>query len=408
MTNGRVGERADVIVVGLGAVGAAALYQLARRGVRAVGLDAHSPPHDLGSSHGETRVTRCGVGEGRAYAPLVARSHEIWRELEDDTGVQLFLACGTLLIANASRGVEIHGKPDFLERTIAVAEEFGVAHEILSHAELRSRFPQFILQGDEKAYFEPGAGSLFPERCIAAQLSQAERMGARILRDERVFGVAQRGSEVVVTTAAGEHHAGAAVLAAGVWSPHLAGGALSVMRLEPQTLHWFDCDRPELYSPVRFPVFMWAYGAGPDDSFYGFPTLPGPFTGGVKAATETRDVVASADDLPRTADPRRAAAVFRQHVEGRLAFVGAQTLKSAACAYTMSPDGDFAIGRLEDRPRVLAASACSGHGFKHSAAVGELLAKVVISGDDDLIDPTFALSRFDSRGASPRAQVAGG
>jgi sarcosine oxidase len=100
--------------------------------------------------------------------------------------------------------------------------------------------------------------------------------------------------------------------------------------------------------------------------------------------------------------------VFRQHVEGRLAFVGAQTLKSAACAYTMSPDGDFAIGRLEDRPRVLAASACSGHGFKHSAAVGELLAKVVISGDDDLIDPTFALSRFDSRGASPRAQVAGG
>src|SRR5262252_2674522 len=134
-------ETCDVAVIGLGAMGAATLYHLARRGARAIGLDRFSPPHGCGSSHGETRITREAVGEGRAYVPLVRRSHEIWRELESATGKRLFVACGCLIIGRRDAGH--HHKPSFLKTTFELAEEFGIAHEELDASAIAERFPQF-------------------------------------------------------------------------------------------------------------------------------------------------------------------------------------------------------------------------------------------------------------------------
>ena len=163
----------DAIVIGLGAIGAATLYQLARRGARVLGIDQYSPPHDQGSSHGESRITRLAIGEGDEYVPLVQRSHEVWRELETVTGRTIMTTTAGLVLAPRDRIAQHHGKADFVRRTIACAQRHGIAHEVLESADIRRRYPQFKLQGDELAYLERDAGFVRPEEAIAAQLQAA-------------------------------------------------------------------------------------------------------------------------------------------------------------------------------------------------------------------------------------------
>jgi sarcosine oxidase len=369
----------DVIVVGLGAVGAATLYQLARRGVQVLGIDQFSPPHDRGSSHGETRITRQAVGEGDDYVPLALRAHEIWRELESQTGTNLLDTCGLLLIGSGDGRTLHHGKPDFVMRSRRAAERFGIPHEMLSVEAAARRYPQFLLRGDERVYFEPGAGLVYPERCIAAQLSEAERLGARIIRGERVLSLTTAAGCARVTTNAGVHEAGQAVLTAGAWTPGLVGAPLQRLVVQPQVLHWFQPLDPRIYAAERCPVFIWMYGPAPEDTFYGFPLAAGAETQAVKVATEKFDTLAAPEDLDRSPGPRLASEMFETHVRGRLAGLAPRALKSSACLYTMAPDADFVIGRAPRSERVLIASACSGHGFKHSPAVGELVARIALS-----------------------------
>src|SRR5258708_14224314 len=152
-------ERADSRVIGRGAMGRGGLYRLAKRGVKAVGLDRFAPPHTMGSSHGETRITRQAVGEGRDYVPLVLDTHRIWRELEAETSDQLLNPCGVIVMAPGVGETSHHGKPDFVARSIRAARDFGIAHEVIDGQEVAYRFPQFLnLQGNEKAYYEPGGG----------------------------------------------------------------------------------------------------------------------------------------------------------------------------------------------------------------------------------------------------------
>lgn len=386
---------AEVIVIGLGAVGSAALYQSARRGVEAIGIDRFSPPHALGSSHGETRMTRQGVGEGDAYVPLAIRSHEIWRELEAETGEDLLLACGALIVGPAVGGAFLHGKADFVARSIAAARRFGVPHEALASDDVTRRFPQLGLRGDERAYFEPGGGLVYPERCIAAQLREAERLGATVVRDQQGRRIDEVGDGVTVSTAATAYQAATVIVAAGAWAPGLVGAQLGPLALQPQQLHWFAPLDPPAYAPERFPAFIWSYGPGPDDSFYGFPIAPGAATAAVKMATETTEEVSSPEDPRRGADSATAAAtMFSRHVQGRLEGLSPRAVRSAACLYTTAPDADFVIGPLCESRRVLIASACSGHGFKHSAAVGELLYEAVRLGDKAPIDAAFDPNRL--------------
>ena len=383
-------DTAEVIVVGLGAAGAAALYQLARRGVRAVGLDRFSPPHDRGSSHGETRITRHAVGEGEVYAPLAIRSHEIWRELEAATGARLLETCGLLTLAPADGSATAHGVSDFLGRAASVARTFDIPHERLSLDEVRARWPQFVLAGDEAALFEPGAGFLRPERCISTQLAEAQRLGAGVVLEAPVFSIEEAGEAVRVVSPAGTFEADRVVVAAGAWSPELIGGPFRRLTLQPQSLHWFECEDPAAFSPSRFPAFMWIRGGEPEDSFYGFPLVGAPDRG-VKMACESQDSIARIADFDRTPPATAGAKVFERHIRGRIRGIGPRVLSSAMCVYSTTPDSGFAVGWTSDR--VLAASGCSGHGFKHSAALGELLAKVV-SGSARRIPPEFALQRL--------------
>lgn len=383
-------ETAEVIVVGLGAAGSATLYQLARRGVRALGLDRFSPPHDQGSSHGETRITRHAVGEGDVYAPFAIRSHEVWRELEAATGARLLETCGVLTLAPADGSARAHGVSDFLGRAVAVARAFDIVHERLTPAEVQARWPQFELTGDEAGLFEPGGGFVYPERCIAAQLAEAVRLGARVERGAPALAIEEAGAGARVVTAGGMYEAERVVVTAGAWSPGLLGGPFGALTLQPQILHWFACEEPAAFAPDRFPAFMWIRGAQPDDSFYGFP-LAGPAEGGVKLACEGQESIARIEDLDRAPPAGAGSRVFERHVRGRIRGIASRVARSAVCVYSTTPDSGFAVGWPSER--ILAASACSGHGFKHSAAIGEMLAEVVC-GSGREIPQEFALGRL--------------
>ncbi len=384
-------QTADVIVVGLGAMGAAALHQLARRGVRVLGLDRYAPPHDRGSSHGETRITRQAIGEGEVYVPLVLRSHEIWRDLEAETGSQLLLECGFVAIDSTGGEAVMHGKTGFAPRTVAAARRFDIPHELLTPDELMYRFPAFRLAGHEQVYFEPGGGLVYPERCIAAQLGCARALGAQIRVDEPVGTITLIAGGVRVVTDRGSYEAAHVVVAAGGWTPGLVGRPLGGIQLLRQVLHWIRPEHPELYLPGAFPTFIWGHGSQPEDSFYGFPMAPG-VTPGVKLATEQFSTeMGSPEALERTVTEAEVSAMLTRHADGRLQGLSATAMRSAACFYTNAPDGDFAIDLQPGSDRVLVVSACSGHGFKHSAGIGEHVARL-LTGEDSL-QAAFALDR---------------
>ena len=354
--SGRVSRSYDAIVVGLGAIGSATTLHLAKAGARVLGIDRFHPPHELGSSHGETRITRVAVGEGASFVPYVKRSHELWRELEAESGESLFTACGMLMIGGA-RPAAFHGAEDFLQATIDVAREHDVPHETPTADEVGRRFPQFALNGDERGfYYEPGAGVLRPERAVATQLELARRHGAELRFDHRVTEVSPG--------RVGDDRADTVIVAAGPWIGELVPGDFAVHR---QVQFWFKATEPGLHDDA--PIFVWDLGRGEDDFFYGFPAQDGR----VKVASEDHTTRTTPDECAREIDPAEERAIRSEYLDGRIRGLG-ECVRATTCLYTVTSDRQFAIERQDG---LLAVSACSGHGFKHSPALGEELAKTV-------------------------------
>lgn len=382
---------ADVVVVGLGAMGSASLYQLARRGARVLGIDRWAPPHDHGSSHGESRITRQAVGEGDEYVPFVVRAHEIWRELEAESGESLLAPVGGLLLGRERESAWHHEQPDFVGRTIAVARRHGIAHEVLTPAEVEARFPQFRLVGDEVGYWEPGAGFLRPERCIAVQLDRARALGASVRTGETVVRVRPSGQGVRIETDRASYAAARAVLTAGAWMPGLLGSAFAkLLAVHRQVLYWFVPRDAAAFAPGRFPIFIWIHGASEGDHFYGFPVV----ADGVKLAAEQFVETTDPGEVVRSVAPAEIAGMHARHVQGRLPGVSDRCLRAVTCLYTTAPDGRFLIDHLPDSDRIIVASPCSGHGFKHSAAIGEAIAERVTGATSRFDLTPFALGRF--------------
>jgi sarcosine oxidase len=377
---------ADVIVVGLGAAGSAALYQLARRGALAVGIDSFQPPHQHGSSHGDTRITRLALGEGSHYVPLARRSHEIWRELESVSGPTLFRKVGCLIYGSASARNAAHGVADFLSTTIDVARQHGIAHEVLDARALRRRLPQFRFADDDHGCFEPGGGFVDPEACITMQLEQARRLGARTHVNERVTAWDTSASGIEVTTNRATYAADRLILTAGAWLPALLPILANHIRICRQVMFWFlpEGDHAR-FTAELMPVYV-RVADSPGRTFYGFPAIDGP-DGGLKIAGEQFERAAAPDEIDPTVSAAEQAAMHAlaaPHIH-----IGAQCVRTAVCMYTVTPDFDFIIDHAPETERVWFASACSGHGFKHSAAVGEALAEIVTTGQT-----RFDLSRF--------------
>jgi sarcosine oxidase len=383
----------DVIIVGLGAVGSAAAFQLAQRGVNVLGIDRHAPPHTLGSSHGDSRITRVAIGEGEQYTPLVRRSHQIWRELEERTGEELLNVTGGLIISSDARQVTTH-VPNFFENTLAAAKRFGIEHEMLGARELRELFPQFKVRDNEIGYYEPGAGYLRPEACVRAQLTLAEEQGARLHRNERVLGVADAGGIVTVRTDAAEYRARQLIVAAGAWLPEFLDPDLAHhFTVTRQVHYWFDVAAPiERFQPPNFPVWIWEL-QDQRHVIYGFPAIDGE-AGGIKIATEQYALATHPDTVGRDVGDDEKRAMYESLVAPNFPDVGARCIKALTCLYTATPDFHFVIDRHPRMPNVVIASPCSGHGFKHSAAVGEALADMATGRASKVDLGGFALGRL--------------
>ena len=379
----------DVIVIGLGAVGSATAWQLARRGATVLGLDRFEPPHDRGSSHGHTRVTRCAVGEGPQYVPLVQRSHQLWRDLEAETGESLMLGTGVLVIGPGPQADLQAERDSFVNRTLAVARQFGIEHQALDARGVRERYPQFLLRGDERACLEPGGGVLRPERCVAAQLGQSRRHGAVLHGGEEVLALRADGAGVAVQTARAEYRAARAVLCAGAWTPALAAaGWPQRLRVMRQTLHWMRPQVPADFAGDRFPAFIWSSGFTDAESFYGLPMVDG--LDGIKLGTQQYETEVAPDHMQRDVDAAETQSLHERFLRGRLRGVTAERVHAIACPYTVAPDSRFMVGAHPTVPAALVASACSGHGFKHSAALGEALAELSLQGRSEIDLSGFA------------------
>ncbi|MBV8302182.1 MAG: N-methyl-L-tryptophan oxidase [Candidatus Dormibacteraeota bacterium] len=381
----------DVVVIGLGAAGSALVDQLARRGVDVLGIDRFSPPHDLGSTHGETRITRLAVGEGSTYTPLVQRSHHIWRELEAETGAELLTLNGCLVLQDAGAG-EAHGAADFLATTVDSGRSFGVAVEELDAAAVRARFPQFAAPEGTRACFEPGGGFVRPEAVVAAQLDSARRHGAEIHTGERVLSLQHLPGGVRIRTERASYDADRCVLCAGPWLRALTPPEVaSLFTVVPQTLCWFD-DASGGHTADAMPAFIWVL-RGPT-LIYGVPQVSG-LTPGVKVGTE-QFTEAIDPDAGFTAPSGAAARLWEELVGPRLPGVGPRTVRTATCLYTVTSDMGFAVDTLPGDDRTLLVSACSGHGFKHSAGIGEAVAQLLTDGHSDVDLAPFALGRLQA------------
>lgn len=386
---------ADIAVIGLGAVGSAALYQSAKLGARVIGIDRFAPPHDQGSSHGETRITRQAIGEGREFVPLVLRSNQIWDQLEATTGRSLITRNGGLILASPHIEGKHHGSSSFLMETVDAARAFGIPHQQLSSDEVQRLYPQFRLADDEQGYFEPGAGFLRPEACVETQIAEAKKLGARVFTSETVLEISSGGDAVKVQTDKASYAVAKVILTAGPWiAKFLPPEFASRFAVYRQTLCWFALPQNrEHYSPEHFPVFIWITGERLQDMLYGFPAIDG-LQGGLKVATERYENTVDPDAVPREVSTESTSAMHSEYIAPRLPDVSSHCLRTATCLYTVTPDAKFVIDYADDAQKVLFASACSGHGFKHSPAVGEALAQRALGLPATLDLSVFRWERF--------------
>jgi sarcosine oxidase len=371
-------------------MGSAATLQLARAGARVIGIDSSSPPNPDGSSHGETRITRLAVGEGSAYVPLVQRSHELWREFEEEQSDTLLVQSGGLILGGLHSSGQ-HGVSNFVAATIDVARSHGIAHELLSADEISARFGVFDVT-EEIGYFEPTAGYLRAASCIRSQLELARRAGATLRLNEQVESWTSTRSGVQIETNGGQISAGALVLTAGAWLSELAPELAPMLSVQRQVQYWFDIGR-DAPSFEALPVFIWMHGSEEGQYLYGFPATDGP-DGGVKVATEVFGTPTSPQHVVRSVVDDEIDHMFDTHVSTRIPGLSARCLRAAVCLYTVTPDFGFIVDRHPEHDNVVVASPCSGHGFKHSAAIGECVAELVVRGATSIDLAPFGFDRF--------------
>lgn len=371
--------RYDAAVVGCGAMGSAALWQLARRGMHVLGIDRHDPPHALGSTHGRSRIIREAYFEHPSYVPLVRRAYELWTETEEASGERLFLPTRGLMIGDEAG--------EIVTGSLASAREYGIPHELLTADEVSRRFPVLRPASGMVALLEQRAGVLFPEEIVRAHLRLAVAAGAELLTATEIVEWTLTDSGVQLSTSDGRLiEAGQVVFAAGSWLPDLVRNARIPLSGERQTMHWFVPLDPAGFSPEECPIAVWddPHGA----AFATFPDLGD----GVKIAVHHDGVLAHPDSMERGITPEDERAV-RERLARYVPTANGAMCEAAVCIYANTPDSHFVIDWLHDQ-RVLVTSVCSGHGFKFASAIGELVAQLV-AGDRPTLDISlFALDRF--------------
>jgi sarcosine oxidase len=364
----------DVIVIGMGSMGAAACYQLARAGVKVLGLEQFEIPHTLGSHHGQSRIIRKAYFEHPDYVPLLEQAYRNWDALEAHTGSSVFLRTGLLYM----------GRPDqlLLQGSRASASQYGIPLQTLGISDIHERYPQLSLPEDFEVLFEPNAGLIMPERAVLLYTELAIQLGAEVRTNTVVTGWQRDASGYRVDTSAGTVYAKKLVITAGPYTKKILPAIAGCLTVTRQAIAWVVPKHPDAYRIGTFPCWTLAE-AGVPGIFYGFPILPvgshgGPI--GFKIAHHAPGEPCEPDTVSRT--PEEADETPLRRVLGtyfRDAYQSTHVVKT--CLYTNTPDEDFIIDYLPGHEGDVAiAAGFSGHGFKFASAVGEILADLVVRG----------------------------
>jgi monomeric sarcosine oxidase len=367
----------DVIVIGGGTMGTAAAWELGKRGLKALVLEQFEHVHDRGAHGGETRVIRHAYAEGPEYVPLVFHADDLWMELEALTGEVLLHRVGVLELS----------APDNYHAQLAreSAATHGIPFEWLTMDEIRTRFPQFKVCDDWQGGFGDRGGFLDVIRSLRALAAQARSQGVEIREHARVEGWTASDHSVRVSVDGVTETADRLIITAGAWTSRLMSGIELPLKVLRKTLFWLEVEPPEAFHPDRTPVYI----AGiPDFEFYGFPTWGRP---GIKVAVHNGGDITEPDAVDRTvsdAERSEIVDVARQVVHG----ITGTVLHATTCTYTNSPDRDFIVDIVPGYNNVVIGAGFSGHGFKFTPAIGELLVQIVLGERETM--PLFQLDRF--------------
>jgi sarcosine oxidase len=370
-------ERFDAIVVGVGGMGSAVLYHLARRGKRVLGLERFDVPHEHGSSHGVTRIIRLAYFEHSDYVPLMRRAYELWRELQAEAGEQLLYITGI-----------VEGGDRIYDGVLRSCADHDLPHEAITGAEANARFPAYRLPDQLPVVFQPDGGFVLPERAIVAHASRALALGATLHARERVLEWEDTENGVRVRTDRGVYEAERLVLTAGAWSQAVARLPAGFVRAVRQSLAWLQPTRPEIFAPSQLPVFNLVLDG---THYYGFPEfgIPGFKVGLYELGGESGEPDGISreptldDELP-----------LRSFAERYFPDGAGPTLALKTCLFEPSPDEHFLIDFHPDTPNAVVGAGFSGHGFKFCTLVGEVLADLAVDGGTRHDIGLFRLDRF--------------
>lgn len=370
----------DVIVIGVGGMGSAAAYHLAARGARVLALEQFDIPHDLGSSHGVSRIIRLAYWEHADYVPLLRRAFELWRALEATAGERLLVMTG-YIDAGDETSPNIAG-------VRAACRRFQLASEEFDGAALTARFPGYRLPSGVVAILQPEGGFLLPERCVVAHVEAAQRAGAEIRAREPVLGWDIQAAGVRVRTNRTTYAASRLVVTAGAWTTSVATHAAGLLTPERQVMLWSQPRRPEYFRVDNFPVF---YIRMPEGGFYGFPiyAIPGMKIGKYHHRHETVDP----DTMDRHAHLEDEE-VVREGIRRYFPDADGPTMAMKTCLFTNTRDEHFIIDLLEHDPPIAIAAGFSGHGFKFCSVVGEILADLALDGGSRHEISLFSMKRL--------------
>ncbi len=368
----------DVIVLGVGSMGSATCYNLAKRGLSVLGLEQFDIPHDQGSHAGQSRIIRKAYFEHPDYVPLLERAYHNWREIEKLTGSQLYFPTG-LLYAGKRDQVLINGVRES-------AEKYNLNVEALSANQLKARFPQFQIPEGYEVLFEPDAGFVTPERAIIALVEQASTAGAHIHTNEKTISWKKNGATITVVTSKNIYTCKKLVITVGPWAGKMIPRFSNQFKVTRQVISWMNPSQPQFFELGKFPCWMIDDHTQPG-MFYGFPILPvSKFgaPGGLKVAHHYPGLVSDPDQvnrLPSVEDETNLIAALNKFLpEG---YSSTQVMKT--CLYTNTPDENFILDFLPGNNQdVVIAAGFSGHGFKFVSVVGEILADLAMNGKSEL------------------------
>lgn len=368
----------DVIILGGGTMGTAAAWALGLRGVPSLVLEQFQHVHDQGSHGGETRVIRHAYAESPEYVPLVQRADVLWQELEALSGETILVRCGGLELAAPGYS---HAQA---ARASALAH--GLDHEWLTPAEVRARWPQFHVPDGWDALYSADAGFLLTEPALRCMADQARQLGATFAEHTPALFWGATSDGVYIDTPSGRISAGALIVTAGAWAGHMLAGLGLPLEVRRKTLWWQAVADPPDFAPDRFPVYICDSDAG---EIYGFPVYGRP---GLKIANHKGGEPTDPETVDRSTHPGENADCLELAAKV-IPAIQPEVLHSAVCLYTVTPDTDFIVDRYPSDARIAIGAGFSGHGFKFTPAIGELLADLILDADAQPI-PRLALSRF--------------